>query len=110
MTEIPTTEAETIDVSEGTTVEEPLYNEKKLTMLSTWASVISWITLVFYVLVFGRNLYYFYQSVQTGFEMSILNLMSILDLLYPLLIGLFYFILLQAVSEGIYLLLDKKAK
>lgn len=110
MTEIPTTEAEAIDVVAETAAEEPLYNEKKLTTLSTWAMVISWITLVFYVLVFGRNLYYFYQSVQNGFEMTVLNLMSILDLLYPLLIGLFYFILLQAVSEGIYLLLDKKAK
>jgi hypothetical protein len=93
------TEIETPEKS----AEEDLYHEPaKLIRISLWANSISWVILALTVLSVGVNVYY---MVVSG-GISSFNFMAILNLLYSLAIGVFFFLALQAVSEGVYILMD----
>jgi hypothetical protein len=91
------------------TGDETTYNWKKLLALSTWAGVLSWGLLLVYVINFGFAIYYDYQQL-AGQSLTWIQLVSLLPRLASLFLGFFYFILLQAVSEGINLLLEADDK
>ncbi len=82
--------------------EEDFYHKPaRLVRISLWASTISWVILVLTVLTVGVNVYYLALNGLSSF-----NFTTVLNLLYSLGIGVFFFLTLQAVSEGIYLLMD----
>lgn len=70
------------------------------------ARIVSWIVLVTYLIVFASQLQPLFQGgVQLPrefFEMSL----TIVNWVYPLLIGAFYFLVLQGIAQGLNLGLD----
>lgn len=90
------------------------HNVDKLIKISVWAKNLSWVILV----ISGARAVWlfigevirtmtFEQTLPPPQPMGFVVLVSTLSsVLYGLLIGLFYFVVLQAVSEGIYLLMD----
>ena len=89
--------------------EESSYSWKKLQSLSTWAGVLSWALLIVYIINFGFSVYYDYQQI-AGTSITWIQGLSLVPRLASLFLGFFYFILLQAVAEGINLLLDSDEK
>jgi anti-sigma-K factor RskA len=83
------------------------HNPNKLIRLGTWSSTISWIVLAVTVVVGIVQLYLNVQQVnQYGQVPPLAWVYYIGDGLQTILIGVFYFIVLQAVAEGINILLD----
>jgi hypothetical protein len=84
-------------------VEEDLYHKPaKLIHISFWANTVSWVVLALTVLFVGVNIYYIW----IGGGIRSFNFMAVLNLLYTLAIGVFYFLTLQVISEGVYILMD----
>jgi hypothetical protein len=82
------------------------HNPETLWRIAGWARVISWITLALVLISVGYNIYQFVQSIiaqKPPFTQLIYPGASVL---YNLGIGVFFFLVLQAVAEGIYILLD----
>ena len=100
---VPPTEEVEEEVDEGQTY----HNPNKLIRLGTWSSTISWIVLAVTVVVGFVQLYLNVQQVnQYGQVPPLAWVYYIGDGLQTILIGVFYFIVLQAVAEGINILLD----
>ena len=77
----------------------------KLWKISLWANTLSWFILVLYVVVFGARLV----SDLLETKLTAVYLAQILfwiSLATQLLFGFFLFVILQAVSEVIYILVD----
>ena len=87
---------------EGET-EETLYSEKSLTRLASLANLLSWPVLVVYTIIFITRLVLEFQP---GTEIGVNTAINLLGSLTSLGIGLAWFIVLQAISEGVYLLIN----
>jgi hypothetical protein len=88
-------------------VEETYHNPNKLIRISTWANTISWITLAVGVLLGLGQLYLNLQQIkQYASVPPIVILYYVGEAAYALLVAGFYFLVLQAVSEGINILMD----
>ena len=88
-------------------VEETYHNPNKLIRISTWANTISWITLAVGVLLGLGQLYLNLQQIkQYASVPPIVILYYVAEAAYALLVAGFYFLVLQAVSEGINILMD----
>jgi maltodextrin utilization protein YvdJ len=84
-------------------VEEDLYHKpNRLIRISLWANTLSWIILVITVVLTGFYIYSIYMGKASGVQLFA----SLTNLLYTIAPGIFFFIALQAISEGIYILLD----
>ena len=106
----PNTQPEEVEsVTPAAAADKSTYNWKKLQSLSTWAGVLSWALLIVYVINFGFAIYYDYQQI-AGTPITWIQALSLVPRLASLFLGFFYFILLQAVAEGINLLLDLDEK
>jgi hypothetical protein len=106
----PTSQPEDVELyTPAATAEESTYSWKKLQSLSTWAGVLSWALLIVYLINFGFAIYYDYQQI-AGSQLTWMQMLSLVPRLASLFLGFFYFILLQAVAEGINLLLDSDEK
>lgn len=87
---------------------EDLYHRpQRMIRVATWANILSWIILV----VVGLFLVFFVSAIVITVTQSSSNLFielvpTISQALLILLPGLFLFICLQAIAEGIYLLMD----
>jgi hypothetical protein len=83
------------------------HNPNKLIRIGTWSNTISWIVLAVTLVVGLVQLYLNVQQVrQYGQVPAMAWVYYIGDGLQTILIGIFYFIVLQAVAEGINILLD----
>jgi len=83
------------------------HNPEALWRIAGWSRVISWIILAVVLVAVGLNVYQFVQYVvasKPAYNIQITN--SILSMLFNLSFGVFFFLVLQAVAEGIYILLD----
>src|SRR5512145_691625 len=89
------------DRLEGET-EETLYSEKTLTRLASWANLLSWPVLILYTIIFITRVVLEFQQ---GTEIGVITVFNLLSSLTSLGIGLAWFIVLQAISEGVYLLI-----
>lgn len=90
------------DRLEGET-EETLYSEKTLTRLASWASLLSWPVLILYTILFITRVVLEFQQ---GTEIGVNTAINLIGSLTSLGIGLAWFIVLQAISEGVYLLIN----
>jgi hypothetical protein len=105
--------AEQAAASTGEPAAEDTYHEPEaLTRLAGWANTLAWVALAFAVVITGARLFYDFQQIsqvdasawssQSLFSAS----MSVISSVFSLVIGFFYFIVLRAISEGIYILMD----
>jgi hypothetical protein len=88
-------------------VEETYHNPNKLIRISTWANTISWIALVVGVLLGLGQLYLNLQQIKQYSQVPPTVIVYYVgEAIYALLVAGFYFLVLQAVSEGINILMD----
>jgi hypothetical protein len=86
-------------------VDEDLYHdETKLMRIAGWANAVAWIILVI-AAIFSLTVV-FLQIRQGAFQAGVNGILGMISNLFILLVGGFFFILLQAIGEGIYLFMD----
>ena len=94
--------------------DEPLHNEHKLLSISSWANIISWIALSSYILAFLARLVTAFQGSpqdnvviqEPSFFIVTMQFNFWVNSLFLLITGATYFLILQAVSQGILMLMD----
>lgn len=92
---------------EESLVEDTYHNPNKLIKIASWANTFSWVILVVVVVASFLQGWLNYQQVQQYQQIpNIIYYYYGSDLLKSLLTGGFYFLVLQAVSEGINILMD----
>lgn len=99
-------EDETVDINTTTHNEDIFHNENKLLNISSWASTLSWIVLGLYMVLFVIRLILEIQNGRQGVAINLSQINAWLGLLSMPIIGSIYFLILQAISEGIYMLMD----
>ena len=103
--EIPSQEPEeTQSYSDGNGDEEPLHNADKFMNISVWASFLSWVILAMYMISFLCSIFVEIQILIHNMD-PFQNFSSLSVLSAPVL-GFMYFLILQAISQGILFLLD----
>ena len=91
-----------------------LHNEVKLLSISSWANIVSWIALSGYILAFFGRLVTAFQGVpqdnvviqEPSFFIVTMQFNFWVNSLFLLITGTTYFLILQAVSQGILMLMD----
>ena len=86
--------------------EPDLYHRpNRLVRISSFANILSWISLAFVAFFLVTFLFIFYQAIGQG--ATFMNMLSTVILVVAIIVvGLFFFVLLQAIAEGIFLLMD----
>ncbi len=82
---------------------ETYHDPDALFRISSWANVLSWAILVVYLILFIAQVVIQFQNTR-GFNIS--TALTVVSLLSNLLIGAFFFVVLRAISEGIYIFLE----
>ena len=91
------------DDTPGTEAEDRYSSPNKLLKIASWSYILSWVILVLDAILFiGRLVFQFME----GLDLQILTLFNLLFYLSALAGGIVWFVVLQAISEGIYLWLD----
>ena len=80
------------------------YDPARFSGVATHATMLSWAFLILAVLILVADLAYFIRQAQTGNLLNILPTM--LSSLLTVMVGLFFFVFLRAIAEGIYVLMD----
>jgi hypothetical protein len=94
------------DVSATIPGENTFHNEKNLLNIASWARILSWIILWLYIIVFVLRLISESQDTNQAFVFNISQPYVWLGLLSTPFTGLMYFLILQAIAEGLYMLMD----
>ncbi|MGB9592234.1 MAG: hypothetical protein ACPL1K_06930 [Candidatus Kryptoniota bacterium] len=84
--------------------EDLFHDESKLMRIAGWANAVAWIILVI-AAIFSLTVVFF-QIRQGALQAGVNGILGILSNLFVLLVGGFFFILLEAIGEGIYLFMD----
>ena len=87
--------------SEG---EDLYHDEAKLMRVAGWANAVSWIILALAAIFSFSGV--FLQLQQGALRLGINGILGMISTLFILLVGGFFFVLLQAIGEGIYLFMD----
>ena|SRR5688572_17800294 len=91
-------------------IEPSLYNPDKLINISMQAKILAWIILVMSIVFFvvaTLNFWTdFFSSTNYGYAPQFNDLIFYLASFYPALIGLFLYVILRLIAEGIFLLMD----
>jgi hypothetical protein len=110
--EYPTTDGIDTDTTDESSEDEDTYHEfNKVVRISSLAKVFSWISLGFAVVLLIADVFLVVATLSgaTGLDRGYL-IMQTLDTsvrsFLPILFGGFFFVLLQAISEGVYIWLD----
>ena len=77
--------------------------EKNLATIATWSSFISWLLAALYLAISITRVI---DMAKTPLAFDYTLYANLTNLLYPLLSGAFYFLVLQAIAHGIEFLLD----
>lgn len=87
------------------TVEEAdfFHSRKNIFRLASWANILAWLILIIYLILFIARMYF---DIQQGVQFQVITLLGWLSYFSTLLIGAIWFVVLQGISEGMYLLLD----
>jgi hypothetical protein len=103
-------------ISKEESENEPLHNEGRLWVISSWADTVSWVMLVGHLVIFfGRLIVliqsYLHKDVRAITEgptitSSATDLVILVNVLLVPVTGVTYFLILQAVSQGILMLMD----
>jgi len=99
--EEPDLDVEGINESEG---EDLYHDEAKLMRVAGWANAVSWIILALAAIFSFSGV--FLQLQQGALRLGINGILGMISTLFILLVGGFFFVLLQAIGEGIYLFMD----
>lgn len=83
--------------------EDRYSSPNKLLRIASWSYIMSWVILVLDAILFIGRLVFQYME---GLDLQILTLFNLLFYLSALAGGIVWFVVLQAISEGIYLWLD----
>ena len=83
--------------------EDRYSSPNKLLRIASWSYIMSWIVLVLDAILFIGRLIFQYME---GLDLSILTVFNLLFYLSALVGGIIWFVVLQAISEGIYAMLD----
>lgn len=97
-------EESTIQTYDEHEEEDLFHDETKLMRIAGWSNAASWVILVIAAAFSLIGL--FIQLSQGALKAGISGILGMLSTLFILLVGAFFFILLQAVGEGIYLFMD----
>jgi lipid-A-disaccharide synthase-like uncharacterized protein len=104
--EIPL-EGEQQDESQIVSNDKDIYHsEKNLLKISSWANTLAWVVLGIYILIFIGRIVVEIQNINQGVTTTIYQAWTWFSMLSTPVIGLVYFLILQAISEGIYMLMD----
>jgi hypothetical protein len=82
---------------------ETYHDPDALFRISSWANFLSWAILVVYLILFIAQVVIQFQNTR-GFNLT--TALTVVSLLSNLLIGAFFFVVLRAISEGIYIFLE----
>ena len=87
------------------------HNEDAVFRIAMWSNIVSWIALVLSLLIFGNTMYSItsqWAMVSQSLPPEIFGKIAAFSGVFaePILGGVFAFIVLQAVSQGLYLLMD----
>lgn len=86
---------------------QPLHSQKALMRIALWANIVSWVVLVIYLLNFAGDLNSIISNWPITLPDGLLNqVVAYAGLLSKPIFGGLYFLLLQGVSQGIYLGLE----
>jgi hypothetical protein len=97
---------ETPNTSKSSENDLDLYHRpSRLVRIASIANVVAWVSLAFAVFLFVSFIVFIYQAMGQGATFMGLLIYIILFVAIVLL-GLFFFVLLQAISESIYLFMD----
>jgi hypothetical protein len=83
--------------------EDRYHTPENLFRIASWSNILSWVILAISVVIIIGNLF---QQFQQGFPPGLMGVLYFASLIIPLLVGAFFFIFLQAIAEGIYVLMD----
>jgi len=87
----------------GVEAEDRYSSPGKLLRIASWAYFLSWAVLVLEAILFiGRLVFQFLE----GLDLQVMTVFNLLFYLSALVGGIIWFVVLQAISEGIYLWLD----
>ena len=93
---------ESVDAA-NTEVEDRYSSPNKLLKIASWSYILSWVILALEAVFFIGRLYFQFMQ---GLDLQVVTLFNLLFYLSSLVGGIIWFVVLQAVSEGIYLWLD----
>jgi hypothetical protein len=82
------------------------HSDEKLFRIASWANTLAWVVLVLYLLIFVGRIVSIFQAGNVTPLTSVDGIVFWLSSLSTPVIGCLYFMLLQAVSEGVYMLMD----
>ncbi len=91
----------------GAEAEDRYSSPSKLIKIASWSYILSWVILVLEAIFFIGRLYFQYQQ---GLDLQLVTVFNLLFYLSSLVGGIIWFVVLQAISEGIYLWLDIEEK
>jgi hypothetical protein len=93
------------DEAPGTETEDRYSSPGKLLRIASWSYILSWVILVLEALLFIGRLYIQFLD-RSNFAINLAYAFNWIFYLSALAIGIIWFVVLQAISEGIYLWLD----
>ena len=83
------------------------HNENAVLQIARWSKIVSWVLVVIYLLRFASDLISVFGAGQAVWPEAMLDrVMFIASLLSSLFFGGFYFLMLQAAAQALYLGLD----
>jgi len=86
--------------------EDVYHSQKVLFRLAVWSNILAWVVLVIEIVLFGIKVYFnFFVNAQPGTP-PLYTAANLISYLSPLFAGVAWFVILKAVSEVIYLLVD----
>lgn len=92
------------DAKDESTWPDFLHDPDRVFSLSYWARILAWAMLILYVGTTAWNLVNSWPGYQAFAQPS--RLLSLVPALLPIVLGVAYFVILQAVSQGLLLLMD----
>ena len=100
-------EAQAKAVDEEEEDNEDIYHSPKvLFRLAVWSNILAWVVVIIEIVLFGIKIYFnFFVNAQPGTP-ALYTAANLVSYLSPLLAGVAWFVVLKAISEGIYLLVD----
>lgn len=96
---------DTLETNEAPAIEaeDRFSSPSKLLKIASWSYILSWVILALEVIFFIGRLYFEFLQ---GQSLQVVTVFNFLFYISALVGGIIWFVVLQAVSEGIYLWLD----
>ena len=101
---------ENLEEIENESDNETYHNDEKILSISIWANSLSWVILVFYALSFIATMIDAFQNTSSSIYntpfFTLSGIRSWISMLSSPAVGFMFFLILQAISQGILFLMD----